>query len=67
MLEKMKFKVDVFDVPECIKKQPYPYIVCNAVDGALWYYGAYRTLERASEVAKAMGAIVVERIEQNGC
>ena len=65
MLEKTKYKVDVLDVPECIKKQPYPYIVCTVVDSALWYYGAYRTLERACSVAKAMGAIVVERIEQN--
>lgn len=35
------------------------YTVANAVDGVLWYYGTYKTLERAYEVARSLGAGVV--------
>lgn len=35
------------------------YMVANAVDGVLWYYGTYKTLERAYEVARSLGAGVV--------
>ena len=66
-METMKALIEIKDVAGFAITQPYPFWVCEIVDGALWFSSAYRTLERANEAAKDIGGIVVERIEQNGC
>lgn len=37
----------------------YKYIICRAVEGGIWYYGADNDLKRASEVAEACDGFIV--------
>ena len=36
----------------------YPYTVARLCEGEYWFYGSYRTAERAYEVAEAVGGQV---------
>ena len=59
--------VEVFNVTEPALTQPFPFWVCSLVDGKLWFYGAYRTRERAEQVltelvSDGISRIIVERI-----
>ena len=37
----------------------YKYIICRAVEGGIWYYGADNDLKRANEVAKDCDGFIV--------
>ena len=49
----------VYNVPTYAKE--YNYMVARECDGKLWFYGAYETKERATEVAIEVRGIVVEQ------
>ena len=42
----------------------YNYIVASAVDGDLWFYGAWNDEDRAYEVAREIGGVVVKNPEK---
>ena len=65
-----KAAVEVFNVTEPALTQPFPFWVCSVVGGKLWFYGAYRTRERAEQVLTELtddgvSRIIVERMEGN--
>lgn len=49
--------VTVKNVPDWAEASDY--IVARAVNGELWFYGAYTTKERASEVMEELGNAIV--------
>ena len=42
----------------------YNYIVASAVDGDLWFYGAWNDETRAYEVAREIGGVVIKNPEK---
>lgn len=48
----------VNNVPTYAKE--YNYMVTRECDGELWFYGAYETKERATEVAIEVHGVVVD-------
>lgn len=48
----------VNNVPTYAKE--YNYMVARECDGELWFYGAYETKERATEVAIEVRGIVID-------
>ena len=53
----MKCTVKVNNVPEYAAQ--YRYIVARLVDGDLWFWGAYGTMERATEAAESIDGLIV--------
>lgn len=47
----------VNNVPEYAAQ--YRYIVARLVDGDLWFWGAYGTMERATEAAESIDGLIV--------
>lgn len=57
MVKALDVKVAVNNCPD--KDLGIGYMVARLVDSNLWYYGHYNTMDRAAEVAVALGNGVV--------
>lgn len=58
-MRKMKVVVRNMPAGPCEK-----YVVAKVVDGELWYWGSWRSMNKAYEVAKDLGGIVCENCEE---
>lgn len=47
---KLNGRVEVRNVPEYAYREDVPYWVCTVFRGQFWFYGAYKSLDRAKEV-----------------
>ena len=54
----------IHNVPEYAKN--YPYLVVNLVEGEFQFWGAYKTLTKASEVASTICTYVIFKNETWG-
>lgn len=55
------------NLPDNESYRKYRYIVLNAVEGEIWYYGADNNYDKAREVAKNIGGFVIvnDLVENN--
>lgn len=53
----MKVQIEIMNMPKYAEAQGY--IVANAIDGQLWFYGSYDSCEKAIQISKQMESSVV--------
>lgn len=63
-IRSLQNRLDSIETKEAVNNVPdyavnYQYWVVREVDGAMWFYGAYETDERAKEVAGTVNGIVL--------
>lgn len=49
--------IKVLNLPKNLAKG---WMVARSVDGELWYYGCYETMEQATSVANMINGVVIE-------
>ena len=56
-VERRKHMIKVLNLPKNLAKG---WMVARSVDGELWYYGCYETMEQATSVANMINGVVIE-------
>lgn len=59
MLNTTNATTTIINTPETLDAEEYPFIVARACEGSVWYYGSYRTQEKAHEVAEKVDGFVL--------
>lgn len=53
----MKVQIEIMNMPKYAEARGY--IVANAIDGQLWFYGRYDSCEKAIQISEQMENYVV--------